>query len=564
MRVQNCFHPKVFKNPYTGEMVTARCGKCDACRNTRASNWVTRLDMEACCHKYTLFATFTYDEQSVPQIIRLPFNKDNKNDVPTYIDADTGEYFDFSDLALQKSDIQYLRDSRVLNVLSKRDFQLFIKRLRYYFDKTEKGALLRYYFCGELGPRTYRPHGHLLLFFDSESCAKNIELLLSQAWSNGHGKLLGNIYDPHFVSGSAAEYCASYINSLSQLPRNYLHKGLRPFSLFSKRPALGTLYPSIKEVREVFDRGDIKFTRYDKSSCSFKTAFFWRSYASRLYPRCQRFGSLSHDERVTLYRIIEEFPPHLTARQIARRIKSEFIDPVFPSFSDIEKIRHKDTFLGRYFREIAFKKKKGIHFVVDKKLPWQVKNLPFLPSDVLTVDNIQAESTIIKEYNENSLISFVNVLSRVRHQAQVFGISISDYVSKIELYYENVNKQRLKDDYVYQSQYFLSHPKWHIIYFDKSFYDKVTSTDSMSWSHETYLSLVILFGGSLPLKQIFNSRREMIEVLDIPPLDSLQDFMSFKMLHSKIAKDLVKQKENNDYVLARKDRFGNIIHYQNL
>lgn len=551
MRVQNCFHPKVFKNPYTGEMVTARCGKCDACRNTRASNWVTRLDMEATCHKYTLFATFTFDEQHVPQIIRLPFNKDNKNDIPSYIDASSGEYFDFSDLALQKSDLQYLRDSRVLNVLSKRDFQLFIKRLRYYFDKTEKGALCRYYFCGELGPRTYRPHGHLLLFFDSDSCAKNIELLLSKAWSDGHGKLLGNIYDPHFVSGSAAEYCASYINSFSQLPRNYLHKGLRPFSLFSKRPAIGTLYPSIKEIREVFFRGDIKFSRYDKSSNSFKTDYFWRSFASRLYPRCQRFGCLSHVERVSLYRLIEEFSSHLTSRQIARRIKWEYIDS------------KRDTFLGRYFREIAFKKKKGVHFVVDKQVPWQLKNLPFLPSGVVEVDNIMSEPTIIREFNENSLISFVNVLSRVRHQAQIFGISISDYVSKIELYYENVNKQRLKDDYDYQTQYFLSHPKWHIIYFDKSFYDKVTSTDFSSWSPQTRATVCYLCN-PLRTKYIKNSRFQDIEVLDIPPLDSLPDFMSFKMLHSKIAKDLVKQKENNDYVLARKDRFGNIIHYQNL
>lgn len=506
----------MIKNPYTGEIVTCRCGKCDACRNTRASNWVKRLDMEASCHKYVLFCTLTYDEQHVNQIVRLDYESFR---TPTYLQPDTGEPIDLSECGetLDERDRQYIKDTKVCNVLSVRDFQLFIKRLRYYFDRTDKGALLRYFICGEYGPRTYRPHGHMLLFFDSEKCANEIQLLLCKAWTDEHGEPLGTIYDPHFVSGSASQYCASYINSLSRLPRLYLHRKVRPFHLFSKRPAIGSLYPSVKEVREIFDRGDIMFRRFDQRSNTFKDEYFWPSMSSRLYPRCQRFGSLSHADRVTLYRLVEEFPPDLTAREIARRIKSEYLD------------KPCDTFLGRYFREIAYKKVKSVRFVnTEANRPWFLKGLPFLPKSYYPTKTFDVVKTETKRYNENSLIRFVSVLSRVRHQSQIFGVSIPYYVSKIEAYYEKVSASRLKDYFKFQEEYFASHPAWHSIYLDYSFYKDV--------------------------------RKDFI----IPPLDDIDDFKSFSMLHRKIAHDLVKTKENNDYALSKKDKFGNIIKYQNL
>lgn len=50
--------------------------------------------------------------------------------------------------------------SRRGNSLDKRDFQLFMKRLR----KNSDGQLIRYFHCGEYGSLFYRPHYHALLF----------------------------------------------------------------------------------------------------------------------------------------------------------------------------------------------------------------------------------------------------------------------------------------------------------------------------------------------------------------------------------------------------------------
>ena len=66
MRFYSCVSPKVVRNAYTGQLVAAPCGKCNACLNTRAALWVQRLDTEAYFSPHVLFATFQYDEQNVP------------------------------------------------------------------------------------------------------------------------------------------------------------------------------------------------------------------------------------------------------------------------------------------------------------------------------------------------------------------------------------------------------------------------------------------------------------------------------------------------------------------
>lgn len=542
MRLQNCFHPNTFKNPYTGEVVTARCGKCDACRNTRSQHWVTRLDLEAAVHKYCYFFTLTYDELHVPQLIRLR-NEDYPEKGFAYIDSETGQIIETKDIKVtfEEKDWKFCRESKVVNVLSKRDFQLFIKRLRYYFTEVDKAAVLRYYLCGELGPRTYRPHGHCLLFFDSDRCAQQIEVLLFKSWPHG------NIYDPHPVTGSAAEYCASYINSSSVLPKLYLHPQICPFTLCSRNPAIGTLFQTDGEVRKIFDIGDCKFRRYDKITHSFKDEFVFRSFENRLYPRCQRFSTLSHDDRVTLYRLYEDFAKYdLDAVEVAKRIKVEYID------------RRGDTFIRRYFREIAYKNLSCMKLQKIEYNPlWH--DLPFLPSNLFVEQPFVAQKSHTRQFLFDSIVRFVRSISRLYHQSKIFGISISDYVTKIELYEKNKLRQKLIEDYRYQSEYFSCHPKWHWVYFDLAFYRKIVHSSFLSLSKETLITLHYLFDNEIPLKLV-----DGISYLDIPDIEDIEEFKNFKFLHRKIAHDLIKQKENNDYALAKKDKFGAIIEFQNI
>lgn len=106
--------------------------------------------------------------------------------------------------------------------LDKRDFQLFMKRLR----KLSKNKL-RYYVAGEYGTERQRPHYHMILF--------NLEDLeyLNDAWQKGEIHV-GR------VAGPSIAYTVKYIDKESKIPMHPRDDRLKEFSLMSK--GLGACY----------------------------------------------------------------------------------------------------------------------------------------------------------------------------------------------------------------------------------------------------------------------------------------------------------------------------------
>lgn len=103
---------------YRDMEVKVPCGQCVGCRLERSRQWAIRCVHEASLHKKNCFITLTFDDE-------------------------------------------HLDPNRSLN---KRDFQLFMKRLRKKY-----GEGIRYYHCGEYGSINQRPHHHACLFnFDFE------------------------------------------------------------------------------------------------------------------------------------------------------------------------------------------------------------------------------------------------------------------------------------------------------------------------------------------------------------------------------------------------------------
>ncbi len=90
------------------------CGQCIGCRLERSRQWAVRCMHEASLYEDNCFVTLTYSDDFLP-----PGGS-----------------------------------------LRKRDFQLFMKRLRKHFT----GRTIRFYHCGEYGENTFRPHYHALLF----------------------------------------------------------------------------------------------------------------------------------------------------------------------------------------------------------------------------------------------------------------------------------------------------------------------------------------------------------------------------------------------------------------
>lgn len=101
---------------YRSEKLRVPCGHCIGCLLDRANDHATRCwcqtqtsDINECC-----FITLTYDEQHIPK-------------------------------------------DRYLKIKDQQDFW---KRLRYYF----KNKKIKYFGCGEYGPKTHRPHWHFCVW----------------------------------------------------------------------------------------------------------------------------------------------------------------------------------------------------------------------------------------------------------------------------------------------------------------------------------------------------------------------------------------------------------------
>lgn len=110
-----------------GDLIQLPCGRCLGCRLEYSRQWANRLMLELEYHDSAYFITLTYNDEHVPR--------------GYYPDPETGE-------ALESM------------TLSKRDVQLFMKRLRKAFPDDQ----IRFYCAGEYGPSTMRPHYHLIIF----------------------------------------------------------------------------------------------------------------------------------------------------------------------------------------------------------------------------------------------------------------------------------------------------------------------------------------------------------------------------------------------------------------
>lgn len=171
-----------------------------------AQQWATRIVHEASLHDANSFLTLTYADEKLP--------------------SDNG--------------------------LSKREFQLFMKRLRKYLEPRS----IRFFGCGEYGGETHRPHYHLIVFGEDFTSDRYV-------WSrNNRGDLLyrspivEQIWDlGHIWIGSvtpeSAGYVARYALKKSQSPaaEDYTRidaesgeiVSVEPeFLLMSRRPGIGS------------------------------------------------------------------------------------------------------------------------------------------------------------------------------------------------------------------------------------------------------------------------------------------------------------------------------------
>lgn len=188
------------------------CGKCVGCRLEYSRQWANRCMLELEYSDSAYFVTLTYDDAHLPLV-----SKDDSSPVAT---------------------------------VCKRDFQLFMKRLR-----KKCGDGIRFFAAAEYGEHTFRPHYHAIIFnlkLDDLVLYKRSPLgynyynsqILQDAWSVRDDK---GILTPlgYAVAGAVtwetAAYTARYVMKKLQGPEAKFYSDLgieAPFSLMSRRPGI--------------------------------------------------------------------------------------------------------------------------------------------------------------------------------------------------------------------------------------------------------------------------------------------------------------------------------------
>lgn len=193
--MMECMTPITLKHKEKG-LVHVPCNKCGPCLANKRSDWAFRLSEEFKHAISAYFITLTYNEE------HLPSN----------------------------------------GSLSKRDIQLFLKRLRAKQERVRENLnssekipqsflkwQIRYYIVGEYGPKTLRPHYHGLFFNVYPEIADRLQTI----WSV-NGVDIGFTHVGQ-VNPATIYYVTKYFTIKSNYPKN----AEKPFTLMSCRDENG-------------------------------------------------------------------------------------------------------------------------------------------------------------------------------------------------------------------------------------------------------------------------------------------------------------------------------------
>lgn len=193
----------------------APCGKCSGCRLDRAKAWCDRL-----CLEY-------YDNDCKAVFLTLTYDNDN---LPIYNTPD-GYY----------------------STLDKRDWQLFLKRLR-----SKTSSRLRFFACGEYGPTTHRPHYHAIIFGVTLQELGELDPVGSNEFGQPYfsSSLIRSCWSSGYHTVSNVDYlCIRYVAryNLKKFAFSFdsdFTWSDPEFTLMSRRPGIGYL-----RLRDYLDQG---------------------------------------------------------------------------------------------------------------------------------------------------------------------------------------------------------------------------------------------------------------------------------------------------------------------
>lgn len=237
-----------------------------------------------------------YILRTIPRVSRLRKFNDIQREELVWLSPEKAEMLKRKSKC-EGNDNAFPQFKGLLKYVNYRDYQLFAKRFRkYLFTKIGSYEKISSYVVSEYSPRTFRPHFHILFFFDSDEVSENIRQAVYQSWK------LGRV-DTQLARDSAGSYVSGYLNSVVSLPGIFTDV---PFtknkSRFSKLFGYESFRQTIKTPEQAVERlSERVFFIRNGRACEFTPPI---SYISRLLPRFVPYSSNFSVETRTILRSI--------------------------------------------------------------------------------------------------------------------------------------------------------------------------------------------------------------------------------------------------------------------
>lgn len=455
-----CENPRTVMNKHTGEFITVGCGVCAACLLNASRKRELLCSLQENDYNFCLFFTLTYSNENLP-VMQPVFDKDsgcwllyNKCSRLAPVDEVLGSVYykisaDVVRMVEERSLLEQYFGYPCLGYCSRRDVQLFMKRLRKYISKYGTKEKVQYYITAEYGPRTFRPHYHGLLYFNKQETVSTLSKLIRKAWS------LGRV-DSSMSRHKTSSYVAGYVNSTYSLPKIFTARSVRPFSLHSIRFGQKFYEGKSKEIYEQVDNGTFPYTR--RVFGEELEVRPWRSFENAFFPKTVGYNKKSarqlYDAYVVLSKVVAAFGEGKTIegyakliREVALEIDEGSLDYSEMSPSDRFLIQSIMDVMGEYsvssslsgitsilyssrrFFKLCAKQKKSEYSMFKTIYKYYL-----MKSYVQLVDMYRAEVEYMHEYNDvNGLFFFYDNISGSRNVRMFFDSFSCDVGSFVEL-----------------------------------------------------------------------------------------------------------------------------------
>lgn len=314
-----CTHSRYIYNPYARRSVLVPCGVCPACQQEKALARSNRIRNNVKHGNVCLFVTLTYDNNSVPYVLREDLMSDSV-DINVYRDAYTRNCFSSKRghytkriLGSNIVDTTYVpfdnrSDSSVsvlpsLKGMSKNkigvclysDFQKFIKRLRQNLLRNYGiDSQFSYFACSEYGSYTKRPHFHTLIFCPSKDAPSFRDSILA-SWPFAD-KFRTEKYIEY--AKDCASYVSAYVNKHDGILSCLQNTKFEPSHHYSKFFGVVLDCFSLPQILQKIDNRNLFYhlARKDARTNSFVSLPIPAYVINRYFPRFKGFSWFSSSQ----------------------------------------------------------------------------------------------------------------------------------------------------------------------------------------------------------------------------------------------------------------------------